>query len=205
MNAHTLVNSLLEADPDNPSKEHLIRMGRASECQELCNCGAYCTLRHYALNGKLMPPYHICQTCDLESAKVTEADDPQISRVRKRLLGLHAQPIPAEDDPEAYVKGEVARRAEPIKKLEVQGRRWYRRGAGGVYCKAYIYINDKLEHVTSEQGGYGEHYLTLAADWLERNGYTQRRHRSEPLWQTAQQMGFEFIRNVTDVRRERDL
>lgn len=62
----------LKEDVDNPpSKEHVIHMGRAGECQELCPiCGAYCTLNHYTLpNGVQMPQYHICQTCDTEAAK----------------------------------------------------------------------------------------------------------------------------------------
>lgn len=114
-------------------------------------------------------------------------------------------PIPAVDDPEQFIQREVAQRAEPIKTMDVWGRRWYRRGAGGVYCKAYVYINDKLVHTTAEQYGYGDHYLTLAADWLERHGYTNREHPSEGLWRTAQRMGFKLNYQVTDVKRERDL
>jgi hypothetical protein len=150
----------------------------------------------------------IRKTCDLKSC--AEAYDfPDYGEQEKDTSwGEPDAPKPAvadPDDPAAFIGREVARRAEPIQKLEVYGRRWFRRGAGGVYCTARIYINDKLVHTTPEMYGYGDHYLTLAADWLERNGYINRQHPSEPLWQTAQKMGFKFDRSVEDVRRERDL
>jgi len=82
MNAKVIVNTLLEADsidsldPDDlPSKEHIIRMGRAGECEELCpHCGAYCTLLHYDLRGEQVPKYHICQTCDLKTVEPGDTD-----------------------------------------------------------------------------------------------------------------------------------
>ena len=54
-----------------PAKEHVIHMGRPTDCLEHCShCGAYCTLLHYRLpNGVQMPQYHICQTCDVKSAE----------------------------------------------------------------------------------------------------------------------------------------
>lgn len=63
---------------DDLSKEQLIHAGRPTNCVEPCKeCGAFCTLLHYHLpNGTLMPQYHICQTCDVNSAKVEEAADP---------------------------------------------------------------------------------------------------------------------------------
>jgi len=111
------------------------------------------------------------------------------------------------DDPEAFVQREVAQRSEPIKSLEVYGRRWYRRGAGGVYCKAYIYVNGKLVHVTPEQYGYGDHYLTLAKDWLMRHGYLAGLLDDErdPLWTLRDKHGIDLKYSVTDVPRERDL
>lgn len=81
--------------------------------------------------------------------------------------------LEAEDDAEAFIQREIDKRVQHIKSLEIIGRRWHRRGPGGVYCRAYIYINDKLVHVTPQQYGYGSQYLHLAVNWLRRNGYLE--------------------------------
>lgn len=146
----------------------------------------------------------------LDPLEPNSNDDPVMARIRKRVARAKADRIAqspetqALDDPETFIKGEVAKRAEPIKKLEIVGRRWYRRGAGGVYCKAYIYINDKLIHTTPEQYGYGDHYLTLATQWLRDNGYIDLDDRT-PIWHLRDKGQFELNYYVTDVKRERDL
>lgn len=153
----------------------------------------------------------------ITARRLKEGDDPEIARIRKRVNKIKAEREAAElaknpeilalDDPDTILKQEVERRSEPIKKLEVRGRRWFRRGAGGVYCKAYIYINDKLVHVTPEQYGYGDHYLTLAKDWLMRNGYLVGLLDDErdPLWTLRDRHKIDLQYGVVDVARERDL
>lgn len=106
------------------------------------------------------------------------------------------------DDPTAFIKQEVDRRSG-VKKIEVLGRYWWRRGAGGMYFKAYIYINDKLVHVTPEQGGGSSQYVTDATDWLRRSGYVDLGDR-EPLWKLRER-GIEVCTHSVDVKRERDL
>lgn len=146
----------------------------------------------------------------LDPLEPNQNDDPEMARIRKRVAKAKADrlaqtpELQALDDPDMFVKAEVAKRSEPIKKLEIAGRRWYRRGAGGVYCKAYIYINDKLVHVTPEQYGYGDHYLTLATDWLRKNGYIDLDER-DPIWRLRDEKKLELNYYVTDVKRERDL
>ena len=129
-------------------------------------------------------------------------------QIVNRLLEAESaleKPVPAVnlDDPDAFLRNEVARRSN-VKKIEIYGRRWFRRGPGGVYCKAYIYINDKLVHVTSEEYGYGDHYLTLAKNWLMRNGYVEL-EENEPFWFVRDKYGIDLRYSVIDVRRERDL
>lgn len=216
--AGTVVNKLLESDVDAPpDNQALMRMARPSTCTEPCgHCGTACSVDHTLVSLD----FHRCKDCatnlDLKhilEKPLQEADDPEMARIRKRVGKAKADRLAQDpatqalDNPEMMVKHEVAKRSEPIKKLAVYGRRWYRRGAGGVYCKAYIYINDKLVHVTPEQYGYGDHYLTLAKDWLKRNGYLEGLldDDREPLWYLRDKHGIELFYTVTDVKRERDL
>lgn len=111
------------------------------------------------------------------------------------------------DDPSTVIKQEVASRAN-VKSLQIVGRRWFRRGIGGTYCTASIYINDKLVHETPIQGGSGEHYLTLAKDWLLRNGYLAGLldDPRDPLWTIRDKHPeVQLSYYAFDVKRERDL
>jgi len=62
------------ADPDEPTEEMVIRLGKPGDCHELCEvCGKYCTLNHFQTrNGIMMPNYHICIHCDMKSMKGEE-------------------------------------------------------------------------------------------------------------------------------------
>ena len=113
-------------------------------------------------------------------------------------------PIPDEDDPALFLQT-AKNKLDSVKKIEVQGRVWWRRGyGGGEYCKAYVYVNDKLVHVTEEAYGGGDHYLTLATDWLVRSGYIKL-GKYEPIWYLRDKHGLDLVYGKTEVRRERDL
>lgn len=130
-------------------------------------------------------------------------DQPDFSELEKPADYDSGELPPVDvDSPEMFMQAQVAKRAA-VKKIEVQGRNWWRRGAGGNYFKAYIYVNDQLVHVTPEQGGGSEMYLTAARDWLHKNGYIDTDRRT-PLWQLREK-GIEFVYGAVDVRRERDL
>ncbi len=127
------------------------------------------------------------------------------SVIVNRLLEDDVDP----DDPTAFIKREVARRGD-MKKLEIQGRVWWRRpsSGGGGYNKVYIYVNDKLVHVTPENGGGEGMVQTNAQRWLWDNGYLAGLlGEREPLWylRDKKELGVEYVYNVTEVRRERDL
>jgi hypothetical protein len=71
---------------------------------------------------------------------------------------------------------------------------------------ASIYINDKLVHTTPMQGGSNDHYLTLATDWLRRQGYLEGLlDEREPIWYLRDKRGIDLQYGAVDVRRERDL
>ena len=107
------------------------------------------------------------------------------------------------DSPEAF-QAHAQAKLDSVKKIEIQGRRWWRRGIGGEYCTAHIYINDKLVHVTPEQGGSGDQYLWLATDWLRRNGWIDIGPR-DAIWHLRDEGRIKLVYDCTDVRRERDL
>lgn len=97
-----------------------------------------------------------------------------------------------------------------VETIHVSGRRWFRRSHGGTsYCTAQIFVNGQLVHKTPRQYGYGDHYETIAAEWLERYGYIKRKHHengsTDPLWSIAEDSGFRYSRDVADVSRKRDL
>lgn len=93
-----------------------------------------------------------------------------------------------------------------LKTVHVVGRRWYRRTYGGVYCTVDIYINGKLAAHLSPQYGYGDHYMTLALDWLKRNDYIPPQYKdAHALWWLQDKMDFKLTNEVHDVKRERDL
>lgn len=111
---------------------------------------------------------------------------------------------PNVDDPEAFIKREVERRAVPIKEIQIFGRRWFNRGPGNTYYSAQILINGKLVHRIPFAYGYGDQFLYDSFDWLEKHGYVDKT-QNEPPWVTAERMGFNLIYDVSDVKRKRDL
>lgn len=58
-------------DPDEPTPEAILRLGRPGACSEPCRiCGQFCTLNHFQTRGGAMvPDYHICLYCDMKSMK----------------------------------------------------------------------------------------------------------------------------------------
>ena len=97
-----------------------------------------------------------------------------------------------------------------MKTLSIFGRRWYRRRIGGTYCTAEIAVDGVTIHKTVEQYGYGDHYLDIVGDWLEKNGYlSDREHHEngskEALWRYCERKGIAFEYRAVDVSRERDI
>lgn len=99
----------------------------------------------------------------------------------------------------------------PGKSVTIIGRRWFQKSYGNTYNTASIYVDGKLLHKTLKHYGYGEHYLTVAEEWLEANGYMpDREHHSngsaEPSWQYFRNKHhLEFHYESIDVSREKDL
>lgn len=69
-------------------------------------------------------------------------------------------------------------------------------------------LRQHLQH-RSDHRGYGEHYLTIAGETLERMGLLAlQKHDNgshQPLWQWAADNGVKFSYQTIDVPREKDL
>ncbi len=95
--------------------------------------------------------------------------------------------------------------------LMIIGHRWFQKTYGNTYNTAQIIVDGETVHKTQMQYGYGEHYLDIAADWLEANGYMpERRHYanggSEPMWQYFRDdRGVKYLYQTIDVQRKKDL
>jgi hypothetical protein len=97
-----------------------------------------------------------------------------------------------------------------LKKIEIIGRRWWRRGPGGTYFRFYVYVDDNLVHRSELESGYGEQYLERGTQWLEDEGYIPRRptgahggHTSGWHW-IRDTLKIPLLYHATDVPRQRD-
>jgi len=112
---------------------------------------------------------------------------------------------------EKFVKGVKTRvRRKLPRKVLVRGRRWRQHTYGNTYFTAEIFVNDKLVHKISREYGYGDHYLDVAWEWLEKNKYVPSRETypsggKQAAWRHAQDLGIKLERDVIDVPRKRDL
>lgn len=101
-----------------------------------------------------------------------------------------------------------------IKVIEVSGRRWFRRSAGNTYSSAAVTVHFEdgtTDHFTIPKvSGYGDYYLQMSGDALERRGYMPGREKyphggSESLSYYCRKHGLTLVYHVADVSRERDL
>jgi hypothetical protein len=96
-------------------------------------------------------------------------------------------------------------RGKPIKKVEVYGRRWWCRGPGNTYHSVQILVDGQHVATIDFVYGGGDQYMWTARDWLSKNGYLMAHDHHEALWRIAEKQGFQFIQDVMDVKRKRDL
>lgn len=98
-----------------------------------------------------------------------------------------------------------------MKSLTINARRWFQKSYGNTYFTADIIVDGELVHELPFQYGYGEHYLDMANEWLDENGYIDNPRNPnngmrKPLWQVVRdEMGAEFSYSAIDVQRKRDL
>lgn len=127
---------------------------------------------------------------------------PFVSSVRESEEDVDWTPDPADPDASTALASSIP----SFKEVHVVGRRWYRRGAGGVYCTVDIYIDGEKKTTLPMGYGYGDHYQTRAMEWMKERGYIPPAYASScALWHIAEKMGFKYTHDVYDVKRQRDL
>lgn len=87
-----------------------------------------------------------------------------------------------------------------IKSITVLGRRWFDRINGNTYCSAKILINGKPALVVPWEYGYGDHYLDLAGQALEKKLGIKKYPYSGtmPLWRYCEERKIAFHYEVAD-------
>lgn len=94
-----------------------------------------------------------------------------------------------------------------MKSLTIIGREWCNRA--GSYQSTEVIVDGATVYKSLPIRCYGEHYLTMAADWMAANGYLKREvaanGSSSPLWVVCQDNNVVLNRQLIQVARERDL
>lgn len=114
-----------------------------------------------------------------------------------------------EDDP-IDAKAYILDRPRP-KEVSIVGRRWFRKGYGGTYHTAAIFVDGKGVFKTPMEYGYGDQYVETGTQWLEDNNYIPRRQHSASSggqaapWRWFEELGIPFEYYAQDVKCSRDL
>lgn len=86
-----------------------------------------------------------------------------------------------------------------IETLEIIGKRWFQQSFGNTYHTTTVIINGE-ELKSNITYGYGNHYLTTAAELLKANGYDIPDDNGE-----AYAMVTKYEHTAIDVKRKKDL
>lgn len=94
--------------------------------------------------------------------------------------------------------------------IEVNGRRWFRRGPGNTYHSVEIIVDGDVVHVTPYAYGYDDQYLWTARQWLKKNGYLPgiedyKNGGGESIWRYCERVGCSFTYSIEDVKRKKHL
>ncbi len=92
-----------------------------------------------------------------------------------------------------------------IKEIAVAIKTWWRRGYGGEYHTARVYVNGELVTVRPENGGSDNVALYDAFGWLRDKGYCGDMARNESPRSYCERHGIKLEVSTQEVRRERDL
>lgn len=86
-----------------------------------------------------------------------------------------------------------------IKTLKITGKRWFQKSYGNTYHTVTVLVNGE-ELKSGITYGYGNHYLTTAAELLKANSYNIPSDNGK-----AFAMMTKYEHTATDVKRKKDL
>ncbi len=89
------------------------------------------------------------------------------------------------------------------------GRRWFQKSYGNTYHTVTVQVDGETVYDSPIEYGYGDQYTQTGLDWLQVNGYIDRKQYAnggrEAMWQYAEREGIKYSAHASDVARERDL
>lgn len=95
--------------------------------------------------------------------------------------------------------------SEQVHAITLIGGLWFDKINGNSYNRCKIYLNGVLVHVTPFKYGYGDYYLQAAAEWLQKNVFTDMKE-NESLWRYCRdRRGMEYITHCQTGMLKRDL
>lgn len=100
--------------------------------------------------------------------------------------------------------------------IVIVGRQWFDKRNGNTYFCALIIAHGRegrksktVEHMLPFQAGYGEHYVDMAARWLDEEGLTFRKKHTngatEPLWSYCRDHGIALVQTISYVATRKEL
>lgn len=120
-------------------------------------------------------------------------DTDNVATIRTELLGRKTNPI----------KGNKTMTHAPIRSIDVQAVEWFQKSMGNSYHAVQVSVNGKHVYMSPKTYGYGEHYLTTAAEGLAELGYNIPTRGSIQNW--ARDNGVALDHYKREVKTERAL
>lgn len=90
-----------------------------------------------------------------------------------------------------------------LKRIEVEGRRWFQKTYGNTYHTVKILIDGELKFTLPMQYGYGDSYKDNAIDHLIKVGELPEHVKKEPSYYLRENFNIKF--SVVDVDRKKEL
>lgn len=91
------------------------------------------------------------------------------------------------------------------KAITILGRRWFEKTNGNTYFSCRIIVDGNEAHRIAFHYGYGDHYITVARDWLKAKKRLPYMKNNESLWRYCSRKDVDLITDVCDVGRKKDL